>query len=155
MSLIKSNRSRTPRLGNAFKNDPFFSDFFDRKGMLMNLLGTNGDYDFNPAMNVREKEKEFEIELAAPGLQKEDFNISLDEGVLTISAQKEESKEEEKEGYVNKEFSYNSFTRSIGIPDNVDEQKDVSAKYENGVLKLKLHKKEQTKPKKAKQISVT
>lgn len=154
MSLIKSNKRRTPRLSNAFKNDPFFSDFFDRRRTLMNLLDTNGDMDFSPAMNIKEKEKEFEIELAAPGLQKEDFNITLEDGILTVSAQKEESKEEEKEGYVNKEFSYNSFSRSVSIPETVDEEKDVSAKYEDGVLRLKLQKKEDQEPKKAKKISV-
>lgn len=155
MSLIKSNKRRTPRLSNAFNNDPFFTDFFDRKGMLNNLLGTNGDFEMNPAMNIKEKEKEFEVELAAPGLKKEDFNITLEEGILTVSAQKEEKKEEEKEGFLSKEFSYNSFTRAISIPDSVDDEKEITARYEDGVLRLKLSKRKDMEPKKAKQISVT
>lgn len=155
MSLITSNKRRTPRLSNAFKNDPFFTDFFDRRGMLTSPFDTNGDFDLSPAMNIKEKKKEFEVELAAPGLKKEDFNITLDDGILNISAQKEENKEEEKEGFVNKEFSYNSFSRSISIPENVDEEKEITARYEDGVLKLKLHKKENMEPKKAKQISIS
>lgn len=155
MSLVKSNKSRTPRLSNAFKNDPFFSDFFNRRGMLSNLFDTNGDFDIVPAMNVKEKEKEFEVQLAAPGLKKEDFQITLDDGILTVSAQKEDQREEEKEGYVNKEFSYNSFTRSMSIPETVDDEKEVSARYEDGVLRLMLQKKEHMESKKAKQIKVS
>jgi HSP20 family protein len=136
-------------------NDPFFSDFFDRRGLMKNLLGTNGDNDLTPAMNIKEKEKEFEVELAAPGLKKDDFNITLDNGILTVSAEKEDRKEEEKEGYMSREFSYNSFSRSVTIPENVDEDKDISAKYENGVLKLKLQKKEGMESKKPKTIRVS
>lgn len=142
-------------MSNAFSNDPFFSDFFNRRGMLSNLFDNDGDLDFVPAMNIKEKEKEFEIELAAPGLKKEDFKITLDEGILTVSAQKEETKEEEKEGFISKEFNYNSFTRSVSIPESVDESKDITAKYNDGVLKMKLSKKENMEPKKAKQISVS
>ncbi|SOC81148.1 heat shock protein Hsp20 [Salinimicrobium sediminis] len=155
MSLIKSNKRRTPRLSNVFRNDPFFSDLMDRKSMFENFFDTNGDFDISPAMNIKEKEKEFEVELAAPGLRKEDFNITLDEGILTVSAQKEESKDEEKEGFITKEFSYNSFSRSISIPESIDEEKEVTAKYEDGVLKLKLHKKENMEPKKARRINIS
>lgn len=155
MSLIKANKRRTPRLSNVFKNDPFFTDLFDRRSMLNNFFDSNMDLDMSPAMNVKEKEKEFEVELAAPGLKKDDFNITLEEGILTVSAQKEESREEEKEGFINKEFSYNSFSRSVSIPESVDEEKEITAKYEDGVLKLKLHKKENMEPKKAKKITVS
>lgn len=155
MSLIKSNKRRTPRLSNVFRNDPFFSDPMDRKSMFENFFDTNGDFDISPAMNIKEKEKEFEVELAAPGLRKEDFNITLDDGILTVSAQKEESKDEEKEGFITKEFSYNSFSRSISIPESIDEEKEVTAKYEDGVLKLKLHKKENMEPKKARRINIS
>lgn len=155
MSLIKSNKRRTPRLSNVFRTDPFFSDLMDRKSMFENFFDTNGDFDISPAMNIKEKEKEFEVELAAPGLRKEDFNITLDDGILTVSAQKEESKDEEKEGFITKEFSYNSFSRSISIPESIDEEKEVTAKYEDGVLKLKLHKKENMEPKKARRINIS
>lgn len=155
MSLVKAKKRNTPMLSNAFMNDPFFSDFFDRRGLMKNFLQTNEDFDFSPAMNVKEKEKEFEVELAAPGLQKDDFKIILDNGVLTVSAEKEDKREEEKEGFMTKEFSYNSFSRSVSIPENVDEEKDVSAKYEDGILKLRLQKKEGMEAKKPKTIKVS
>lgn len=155
MSLVKSQKRRTPVLSNALVNDPFFSDFFNRRGLMKNFFNTDGDFDINPAMNVKESEKEFEVELAAPGLKKDDFNITLDQGLLTVSAEREDQKEEDKEGFVSREFSYNSFSRTVGIPDTVDEEKDISAKYENGVLKLKLQKKEGMDSKKPKTIKVS
>lgn len=154
MSLVKSHKRRTPMLSNALMSDPFFSDLFDRRG-LKNYLDSNSDFDFNPAMNVKEKEKDFEVELAAPGLKKDDFTITLDNGLLTVSAEREDNKEEEKEGFLSREFSYNSFSRTIRIPESVDEEKEVSAKYENGVLKLKLQKKDGMEPKKPKTIKVS
>lgn len=154
MTLVKSQKRRTPMLSNALVNDPFFADFFDRRGLMKNFFN-NDDFDFSPAMNVKEKEKEFEVELAAPGLEKDDFKITLENGLLTVSAEREDKKEEEKEGFVSREFSYNSFRRTVGIPDSVDEEKDITAKYDNGVLKLKLHKKEGTEAKKPKTIKVS
>ncbi|UZH54706.1 Hsp20/alpha crystallin family protein [Salinimicrobium tongyeongense] len=155
MSLVTTKKRRTPVLSNAFMSDPFFSDFFDRRGFMKNFLNSNGDSEVSPAMNIKEKEKVFEVELAAPGLKKEDFNITLDNGLLTISAEREDKKEEEKEGFVTREFSYNSFSRSVSIPESIDEDKDVSAQYEDGVLKLKLHKKEGMEAKKPKTIKVS
>ncbi|WP_324721078.1 Hsp20/alpha crystallin family protein [Salinimicrobium sp. HB62] len=154
MSLVKSHKRRTPMLSNALMSDPFFSDLFDRRG-LKNYLDSNSDFDFNPAMNVKEKEKDFEVELAAPGLKKDDFTITLDNGLLTVSAEREDNKEEEKDGFLSREFSYNSFSRTIRIPESVDEEKEVSARYENGVLKLKLQKKDGMEPKKPKTIKVS
>ena len=155
MSLVTTKRRNTPMLSNAFLNDPFFSDFFDRRGMMKNFMKTNGDLDFSPAMNIKEKEKEFEVELAAPGLKKDDFKITLEDGILTVSAEREEKKEEEKEGYVSREFSYNSFSRSVSIPESVDEDKEISARYVEGVLKLTLNKKEGREAKKPKTIKVS
>lgn len=154
MSLVKTKKRRTPMLSNALVTDPFFSDFFDRRGLMKNFFN-NDDFDFSPAMNVKEKEKEFEVELAAPGLEKDDFKITLENGLLTVSAEREDKKEEEKEGFVSREFSYNSFSRTVGIPETVDEEKDISAKYDNGVLKLKLQKKEGAEAKKPKTIKVS
>ena len=154
MSLVKSQKRRPPMMRNALVNDPFFADFFDRRGLMKNFLKSN-DFDFSPAMNVKENEKEFEVELAAPGLEKDDFMITMHKGLLTISAEKEAKNEEEKEGFVSKEFSYSSFSRTVGIPETVDEEQDISAKYDNGVLKLKLQKKEGAEAKKPKTIKVS
>lgn len=155
MSLVKSNRRRTPMWGSSLMNDPFFSDLIDlnRWNRLFNG-GEEADFNLTPAMNVKEKDKDIEVEMAAPGLSKEDFKITLDEGILTVSAEKEQKEEEKKEGYMRKEFNYSSFTRSVRLPENVDEDKDVQAKYENGVLKMILHKKEGKELKKPKSIKV-
>lgn len=158
MSLVKSNnKRRTPAMGSSFMNDPFFSDLMiPRWGMLNRLMGEQeGDLDLTPAMNVQDSEKDVQIELAAPGLKKDDFHITLEEGILTISAEKENKEEEEREGYYRKEFSYNSFTRSVRLPESIDEEKDVEAKYNDGVLKLTLHKKPENQQKKQKSIKVS
>lgn len=108
-----------------------------------------------PAVNIKENEKGFEVELAAPGLHKNDFSIVIDKNVLTISAaqqaQKEEKKEEEK--YTVREFSFQSFERSFSLPENGIDEEKVEASYENGVLHLLLPKKEEKKPK-VKQIKI-
>lgn len=158
MSLVKSNKRRnTPMMSNAFLNDPFFSDSFDNRRNLWNRFFNMGENDFNlsPAMNVKDKDREIQVELAAPGLSKEDFEITFDDGLLTVSAEKEEKKEEEKEGYVSKEFSYNSFSRSVRLPENVDEAKDIQATYKDGVLKMMIPKKEGSQEKKPKSIKVS
>jgi HSP20 family protein len=159
MSLTKTKNRRTPALGSSFlSKDPFFADFMDTKRGIFNLNRFfNGDFDENlfPALNVKDKDKEYEIELAAPGLSKEDFKISIEDGVLSISAENESKTEEENEGFVRKEFSYNSFSRNIALPEEVDEDKDVDAKYKDGILKMKLKKREMDKAKKIKTVNVS
>ncbi|MBZ9730974.1 Hsp20/alpha crystallin family protein [Salegentibacter sp. JZCK2] len=159
MSIIKSNNRRTPALGRSIlANDPFFSDLLDTKRGIFNLNRFfNGDFDQDlfPALNVKEKETEFEIELAAPGLSKQDFKISIEEGILSISAEKENKVEEEKEGFVRKEFSYNSFSRQIALPEEVDMEKEVEAKYKEGILKMSLKKRKIDKSKKTKTVNVS
>ncbi|MBL7857133.1 MAG: Hsp20/alpha crystallin family protein [Cyclobacteriaceae bacterium] len=92
-----------------------------------------------PAVNVMEKEKEFEVQMAAPGLTKKDFNITIDKGVLTITVEKSEEKEEKEKEFTRKEFSYTNFVRSFTLPENVKTEK-VDAKYEDGILRLLLPK---------------
>lgn len=103
-----------------------------------------------PSVNIRETEKEFFVELAAPGLNKKDFKIGIENGMLTISAEKKMEKEEKEKEFTRKEFSYTNFSRSFMLPENINEEK-VEAHYEDGILKLQLLKKavEKTKPVKA------
>ena len=161
MSLVKSSKRRSPIAGESIMSqDPFFSDLMDTRRGIFNLNRIfNGDFenDLNlvPALNVKDNKKNYEVELAAPGLAKNDFNITVDDGILTISAEKEQKSEEEKEGFVRKEFSYNSFSRSMILPDSVDEDKDIKAQYLDGVLKLTLHKKEGAKAKSPKKVNVS
>ncbi len=96
-----------------------------------------------PAVNVMESDTEYTLEFAAPGLKKEDFNIEINEDVITVSAERKEEKESTEEGkYTRREFSYSSFKRSFNLPDTVD-QENVKALQENGVLKVVLPKREE------------
>ena len=92
-----------------------------------------------PAVNVKELKDGYEIEMSAPGLKKEDFNVELNNNVLTISSEKKEEDEtKDKHGqYTRREFSYQSFCRSFNLPDTVDAEK-INAKYENGILTLSI-----------------
>ncbi|NVJ86347.1 MAG: Hsp20/alpha crystallin family protein [Algoriphagus sp.] len=92
-----------------------------------------------PSANVIENDKEFKIELSAPGFDKKDFKVEVEDGVLNIFAEKEHRDEEEKENYRKKEFSYTSIRRSFVLPENVAEE-TIDAKYENGLLRLVLPK---------------
>lgn len=156
MSLVKTNKRRNALLSNPFRNDPFFADMMDTRRIWDRFINEDdkGGMEIIPAMNIKENEKNIKVEMAAPGLTKEDFKITLDEGILTVSAEKEEKEEEEKEGFVRKEFSFNSFSRSVSLPENVDEDKEVEATYRDGVLKMTIHKKENQAPKKPKSIKV-
>lgn len=133
-TLIRSNKTRYPWLAPEFLN--FFSDddFFNTRFWTKSMVHT-------PAMNVIDKGDYFLVELAAPGLTKEDFEITIDNGYLKIHVEKSEELKEDKENYSRKEFSYNSFDRSLLLPENVIEE-EVRAKYEKGILKFKLTKME-------------
>lgn len=109
-----------------------------------------------PAINVLESDKEYTVELAAPGLKKEDFNVNInDEGNLVIKMeQKQDNKEEEKKGhYLRREFSYSKYEQTLILPDDV-EKSAISARMENGVLTILLPKQEQTITKVGRQIEV-
>lgn len=107
-----------------------------------------------PSVNITEDEKEFKIEMAAPGLERKDFKVEVKNGVLCISSEKEEESKEEKKNYTRREYSFNSFSRSFSLPDNSLPDK-INAKYENGVLNITLPKKEITVSKPAKKIKVS
>jgi len=97
-----------------------------------------------PAVNVTDNKDNYVVCLAAPGMRKEDFAIEMDGNMLTISSEKEESKEEKETKYTRKEYNYSSFSRSFTLPEDVNKEK-IDAKYENGELKLVLPKMEVTK----------
>jgi len=106
-----------------------------------------------PEANLIETEKAYEIELAAPGLEKKDFTIELQDGMLHIRAEKEEEQSAEDKNYRRKEFSYFSFSRSFALPDNLLVDK-IEASYTHGILHLTLPKKEVIVSKPVKQIKV-
>lgn len=92
-----------------------------------------------PAVNVRDLKDGYQLEVSAPGFKKEDFNLTIENGILTISADNVEESEEEKEDYTRKEFSRSSFQRSFTLPDNIDDGK-IKASYEDGLLHISLKK---------------
>ncbi|PQV50441.1 Hsp20/alpha crystallin family protein [Jejuia pallidilutea] len=148
MTLIRfNNRNRLFPWNNGLKNflssDEFFNDDFLDEDSLM------------PAMNVKEHEDDFEIEFAAPGFNKKDFEVTIEDDMLNVCAEKSEEMEEKEEAFTRKEFSYNSFKRSLKLPTSVNPNEDVKAVYKNGILKLKLLKKEEAKqlPKKVIEIA--
>ena len=102
-----------------------------------------------PAMNIKELDSQFEIELAVPGMKKDDFEIEVEDGVLSISSTQEEEQVNEKGKFTRREFSYSSFRRSFTLPDSVNPTK-IDATYKEGVLLVLLpkHKEAQPQPKK-------
>ena len=106
-----------------------------------------------PAVNIIEKDDKFLIEMAAPGLRKEDFKINIENGILQIDSESQREVDEEKDNYTRKEFNYSSFSRSFTLPENASEE-NIAANYENGVLKLKLQKLKSETSHKKKQILI-
>lgn len=106
-----------------------------------------------PAVNICEDDKSYLVDVVAPGFKKEDFKISMEDDLLTISAEtQQENKEEKGKEYSRQEYSYSSFTRSFQLPENVKDDA-IGARYEDGVLKITIPKTKQ-KPKTAKQINI-
>lgn len=129
--------------------DDFFkpwNEWFENGGMIGRMLKV-------PAVNITEHEKEYRVALAAPGLKKDDFKIDVDGNMVTISSEKEESKEDKDKRYTRKEYSYSSFSRSFALPEDVDRDK-IEARYEDGVLTLLLPRKEEAKKPAGKQIAI-
>ena len=122
----------------TFFDDFFTKDFFDWNDKNFAKVGST-----LPSVNLKETDKEFRIELAAPGMKKDDFKVELNNGILTIDSEKKEEKEEkDKEGnYLRREFSYESFSRSFSMPENA-KQDSINANYKDGILKIAIGKKE-------------
>ncbi|GLR16045.1 Hsp20/alpha crystallin family protein [Portibacter lacus] len=110
-----------------------------------------------PAVNIHEREDEFCVEMAAPGLLKENFKVSLDKNYLTISYQEESDSEEGNENgqYLKKEYNYASFSRSFHLNKDVVDDNNIDAKYENGILKISIPKREEAKSHPPKTIEIS
>ena len=133
MSLIKFNTARPAGDPfNAIFNDFFEGEFYPRR--------PNGARNSSlPAANIKEVENAFHIDLAAPGMKKDDFKIKLDENLLTIRTEKKDTNEENVERYTKREFNYTSFVRSFRLPKDVNHE-EIAASYENGILRLSIPK---------------
>ncbi|WP_324023206.1 Hsp20/alpha crystallin family protein [Maribacter sp. BPC-D8] len=140
MSLTKKNDVLFP----ALMNEIFRPDWFG---------GTENSRSSLPAVNIKENEKDFELELFVPGRVKDDFKIEIDDTVLSISAEIKEEHKEVKENFTRKEFSISSFKRAFTLPETVATDK-IEATYEGGVLKFNIPKKEEALPKPKRMIEL-
>ncbi|MDN3673192.1 Hsp20/alpha crystallin family protein [Flavobacterium branchiarum] len=98
-----------------------------------------------PSVNIKESDDKFEVELAAPGMDKNDFKVTLNDSLLTISSSKKDEKETVEDNFTRREFSYQSFQRSFKLPNNVVDEENIKANYDNGLLHLVIPKKEEAK----------
>ncbi|GHC53626.1 Hsp20/alpha crystallin family protein [Ulvibacter litoralis] len=144
MSLVKFKRRPFENLitSDLFKDD----DFFDNR-----LWNKKLD---EPALNIKETKDAFEVELAAPGFSKKDFEVTIDNGCLNISAENSNNTKEEKDNYTRQEFRYNSFEKRLQLPDTVKEE-DVKAQYKDGILSFNLLKKEEAKLNKPRTVEIS
>ncbi|MFI5188551.1 MAG: Hsp20/alpha crystallin family protein, partial [Chitinophagales bacterium] len=143
---VDKPRNTWPTLFDSGWMEKFFNaplDEFFNFGKAMNI----------PAVNIAETDKEFKLTMAIPGLEKSDFKIESVENMLTISAEKENEKEEKTGRYNRREYNYNSWSRTFTLPEYVDAG-HIEANYEKGELKILLPKTEVAKPRKVKTINV-
>ena len=141
MSIIKRSDVLFPSL----MNEIFKPDWFG---------GLENDKSNVPAVNIKENEKDFELELAVPGRKKEDFRIEINENLLTISTESKTEENVEKDNYTRREFAYSSFKRAFTLPETIDED-NIKANYNNGILKFTLPKKAEALPKPKRMITLS
>lgn len=135
MSIVKYNSRLNEFVPTSFANliDTFFNDNVARSG--------GSSYNFVPRVDVIEEDKSFDIHVAVPGMNKEDFKIDLNDNYLTISGERKFSKEKKENLYRSFETQYGSFSRSFSLPENVDGSK-ITAAYNNGILTVSVPKDE-------------
>lgn len=137
-------KSAFPSIFDEFFNGDVFPGFFL-------------DFDkrtVRPAVNIIENKGDYRIEVAAPGLDKSDFRINVENNILTISAEKEEKQEENNERFMRREFNYSSFSRSFTLPETMNADK-ISARHKDGILQVTIPKKEEDKDKPTRTIKIS
>ena len=148
MSIIKRNE--------IFPASNLFDDFFSRDLWNWGMNNNSSTNTTIPLVNVKETGENFEVEMAAPGMNKDDFKVELDGNLLTITSEKnQENDSKDGERYSRREFSYQSFQRTFQLPKEVVDADKIEAKYENGVLRLVIPKNEKAKPKPPKTIQIS
>jgi HSP20 family protein len=148
-SLVKTNGSLFPAIPSLI------DDFFGRDWLDSTMATWRTFNSTLPAVNVQETNENFIIEVAAPGMKREDFKVELDNNVLTISSHQEESHEGRDGDYTRREFSYQSFQRSFSLPQNKVKGEEIKAEYVDGILQIKVPKTEDARKKPARQIAVS
>jgi len=145
MTLIRTSNRLYPSV---------FNQLFNRELVDWNNAGFSADDTTLPAVNILEDENKIQIEVAAPGMKKEDFKIDLDQNRLTISADVTTENSETGERYSRKEFSYRSFRRLFNVPVETINGDQIQAAYKDGILLLTLPKRDELKPKPARAIEI-
>ena len=140
--IAKINRNYVPAYWDDFFNDSFF-----------NQVKSTSCTGTIPAVNVSENDEGYTIEVAAPGIERKDFNLEVDNEVLTISTEQKASKEEQKQTFLRREFNFQTFKRSFQLPETIDHEQ-IKATHEAGILTLTLPKKEEEIQKAPRQIEV-
>jgi HSP20 family protein len=136
-----TRRSYKPFLWSSLFDDDFFPVVSQRNTSM-------------PAVNIREDEKKFTLDLAIPGIDKKDLKIEINEDVLTISSEHKEEKEEKSDDFKRREFSYSSFCRSFYLPENVNKEK-IGANYKDGILTVELPKETEEKVKLTREVKIS
>tara|TARA_B100000378_G_C17778123_1_gene319257 strand:+ start:49 stop:483 length:435 start_codon:yes stop_codon:yes gene_type:complete len=144
MSLVKFTRRPW---GNLVSSDFLDNDDFFNTSLWTKKLD-------EPALNIKETDDAYQVELAAPGFSKKDFEVNIDQGCLNISAKNSNTKEEQEDNYTRKEFSYSSFQKSLPLPEDVKVEK-IKATFKDGILRFNLEKKEEAKQHRPKVIEVS
>ena len=146
MSIIKwkKNNGLFPTFASISEN--FFGN---ENGQILSWL----EEPKTPAVNVKETDESYSLEVAAPGMSKEDFKLEVDKGIMTVSSETKDEQEEVTDNYTRKEFSYSSFKRSLWLPENVKED-EISAVYKDGILSITVPKATRMKVETAKEIEI-
>jgi len=139
--LVKRQSNFLPTLVNGFWEDDLFPSF-------------EQDWNLTPAVNIVEGDQNFRVEVAAPGLNKEDFKVHVEKNILEISAEKKNEKEVHNRKYLRREFSYSEFRRTFSLPSHADAEK-IEATHRNGILTVEIPKKDETRVNPRKQITVS
>ncbi len=142
MTLIKRSYPEFPQISNWLED--IFSKDFD---MVNKIKGTI------PLVNIKEAKDSFVIEMAAPGMKKEDFELDLDNNILVISAKNEQNEVSKQENYTRREFNYCNFKRAFTLPETADVEK-ISAKYDAGILVISIAKKDEGKVQQKRKIDI-
>lgn len=136
-NLVKTNGALFPSVPS------FFDDFFTKE--FFKSPSINRREETLPMVNISESDKEYQLEVAAPGMSKDDFTVDLDGNLLVINAQRSKHVEDKGDNYMRKEFNYQEFQRSFRLPEDAIDESRVSANYKDGILRITIPKKENSK----------
>jgi HSP20 family protein len=150
MTLVKFRNgtgiNNFPTIGSTLNFPSFFSDTLER-------LWSDEEVSWMPSVNIKERAEDFKIDLAVPGMDKKDFNVEVEDGVLTVSGERTEENNEENEKLTRREFHYGSFKRTFSLPDSANPE-NIQASYKDGVLSLTIAKREESRKKPKKLVRI-